>query len=90
MLINLQPYAEPIRLDVCLGDERRRAGIAWDSDEKLECMKAALRELAGSGASGLFVARQEFQWRCEMRIPTPEAWQEFLDRPSFCSVEADQ
>jgi hypothetical protein len=90
VLINLQPYARPINLEVRLGGQRRQAGIALENPEKLEDMKQSLLEVAGSVAAGWFSPRDELKWQFEMRYPTPEDWQEFLDRPSNGGVEADQ
>ena len=90
MLINLQPFARPINLEVRLGDEREPAGTALDCAEKLVSMKGSLLALAASITDGLFALRDEMHWQFEMRYPTSAEWQDFIDRPSFGGVEADQ
>ena len=89
MLINLQPFANPIRLEVCLGDERHPAGTALDCAKKLEGMRTTLGILAESNQHGLFVRREELNWSFEMRYTAAADWQEFVERPSFGSLEVD-
>ena len=61
-----------------------------ENDEKLEDMKASLRELEKFVTNGSFALRSEVHWQFEMRYPTVADWKEFLERPSHGGVEADQ
>jgi len=90
LLINLQPYAEPISIEVHVGGERRQAGIARDIAEKLVAMKASLRTLAELVESGLFSLLDEVKWQFEMQYHSLEDWQEFLDRPTCGGAEVDR
>ena len=90
MLINLQPYARPIDIEVRAGGERRQAGNARDIDEKLVAMKASLGVIAELVRNGLFSLRNEAKWRFEMQYHSPADWQEFLDRPTCGGAEVEQ
>ena len=90
MLINLQPYARPINIEVRVGGESRQAGIAGDIAEKLVAMKASLRVVAKLVGSGLYSLREEAEWQFEMQYHSAADWQEFLDRPTCGGADVDQ
>jgi len=90
LLINLQPFARPMKLEVLLGEERHVAGIAEDNEEKRHAMKASLRRVAGLAEEGLFALRHEVLWEFEMIHTAPDDWAEFVNKPTFGRIEADQ
>jgi hypothetical protein len=90
LLINLQPYARPINIEVRVGGESRQAGIARDIAEKLVAMKASLRVVAKLVGSGLYSLREEAEWQFEMQYHSAADWQEFLDRPTCGGADVDQ
>jgi hypothetical protein len=89
LLINLQPYAKPMQVEVLLGDERRALGTAQDSVEKREEMRGALRRVAETVADGLFALRDQAKWRFEMEFTSEPDWREFIEKPTFGGVQAD-
>ena len=89
MLVNLQPYAKSMNLEVRLGDERHPAGVALDNANMQEDMRASRRTLAGLSASGLFSLRREIFFELEFHFPSREDWTEFVGRPRAGGFEAD-
>ena len=89
LLINLQPYAEPMQVEVRIGGERRTVGTARDCDDKQADMRASLCRLAEVVEAGLFALRAESHWRFEMEFPTAEDWREFAEKPSCGGIDAD-
>ena len=65
----MQPCARPMEVEVRFGAGRRTAGVAHDSDAKLEDMRASLRTVADLTAAGLFVLRGEIgRASCRERV----------------------
>ncbi len=90
MLINLQPYARPINIEVRVGGERRQAGIARDTADRLVAMKASLHTVDELVENGLFSLRDEVKWQLEMQYHSAADWQEFLHRPTCGGADVDQ
>ncbi|NIM01194.1 MAG: hypothetical protein GTN89_10195 [Acidobacteria bacterium] len=90
MLINLQPYAQPIRIEVHQAAAAHEAGVVFENEEKREDMRSSLREVKQAVADGLFALKREIHWQLEMRYRTRDEWDEFLERPSHGGIEADE
>ena len=88
-LINLQPYAERMDVEVRFGDERSLAGSAVDCPAKLADMQAALRSVSELTTAGLFSLRDQTKWHFETQIASPEEWAEFVTKPTCGGIEAD-
>ena len=78
-----------MEVEVRFGANRRTAGVAHDSDAKLEDMRASLRTVADLTAAGLFVLRGESTCAYEFHFPGIEEWQEFVEKPNPIAIEAD-
>ena len=89
MLINLQPYAKPMQVEVRVGDARRAVGTAQDSAEKRVNMRESLLRVDEAVAAGLFSLRDEAKWRFQMEYSTEEDWKEFAEKPTCGGIEAD-
>jgi hypothetical protein len=89
LLINLQPYARPMRIEARFGNERRKVGTAQDSAEKLRAMRESLRRIAEMVAAGLFSLRDEAQWIFQMEYEFAKDWKEFTEKPNCGGIEAD-
>ena len=89
LLINLQPYAEPIRVDVRFGDRRKTVGTALDAVEKLIDMREAWRRVDEAVRAGIFEPRRNAPWRFEMEYANAEDWLVFADKPNCGGIHAD-
>ena len=88
LLVNMQPYARPMEVEVRFGADRRTAGVAHDSDAKLEDMRASWRTVADLTAAGLFALRGESTCAYEFHFPGSKEWQEFVEKPNPIAIEA--
>ena len=89
LLINLQPFAKPMRVEMRIGAQRRVVGSAQDSADKRADMRAALRRVAEMVAAGRFSLCDEVSWRFQMEHWSEEDWNEFAEKPDCGGVEAD-
>jgi len=76
-------------VQVFTAGELRPAGRAWDSSEKYVDMRASMRVVEALPAGGLFRLLDRAAWLFEMRYTTPEAWSEFVDKPTCGGIRAD-
>ena len=89
-MVNLQPFAEPMRVEARLGDETRSIGSAWDTDEKQAAMLSALGAVDSLAEAGLFRKLAEAVWSFEMHHTDLAAWRGFVEKPTRGGVEVDQ
>ena len=90
LLINLQPYAQPIRIEVYRDAAVQEAGVVFENAEKRKDMRSSLREVERAVERGLFALLRETRWQLEMRYRARDEWNEFLERPSHGGIEADE
>jgi hypothetical protein len=89
LLINLQPYATPMQVEVLAGTALRTIGTAQDSSEKRASMRASLQRVAEAVGAGLFSLREETTWQFRMEYTSAEDWKEFAERPTCGGINAD-
>jgi hypothetical protein len=89
LLINLQPYAKPMQVEVRFGDDRREVGTAQDNADKRRNMRESLRRIDEMVAAGLFSLRDKANWRFRMEYSSEEDWKEFTEKPTCGGIEAD-
>jgi hypothetical protein len=90
VLINLQPHAKPMRVDVCVDGETRPIGSARDTEEKQVDMRSSLRTLESLVAAGMFRQLAEGVWSFEMHYTDLGDWRAFVEKPTCGGVEVQQ
>ena len=79
-----------MKLEAQLGSDRRPAGIALDNLTTQEDMRLARQWLVRLTDAGVLSLRSEIRYELEFHFCSPEAWSEFVQRPKFGGLEADQ